>query len=202
MSLKDLAINNNAADEKADTSHLIRLSEIPLFSTTIRMAQAQDEGRPQDEGSRPKYTIGGACATRTPVTPSTDWITVEDLVLSNLQWSEETKEVGNTDAALTGKTETGKTAKLTKDLSEFRQSTWGKKEFDDNPIPESCTCKKLYNWYEPLPCSCTESMKERNKVCSSCHVTQTRSCHRNCGMNPMPLYTIHKCIDNIPALQI
>ena len=69
---------------------------------------------------------------------------------------------------------------------------WTKREFENEPIPESCVCKKIYNWYEPTPCLCTEDMRERNKVCVSCHATQMRSCHRSCGEGPIPTYTISK----------
>ena len=58
---------------------------------------------------------------------------------------------------------------------------WAKQEFDDDPLPDSCDCGRIYNCYEPKPCCCTQEMKERKKVCGSCHMTQSRSCHRNCA---------------------
>jgi hypothetical protein len=72
-------------------------------------------------------------------------------------------------------------------------------EYEDDPIPADCTCKKLYNWYTPAPCMCSEDMKQRKKVCASCHVTQLRSCHRNCGESqPVPTYCYYHVtmIDN------
>lgn len=56
-----------------------------------------------------------------------------------------------------------------------------KEEFDNEPISDSCTCRKMYNWYVQGPCECSEDMKKRNKVCVNCHTTQFRSCHRNCA---------------------
>ena len=69
---------------------------------------------------------------------------------------------------------------------------WKKREFDNYPIPDSCTCRKMYNCYVPDVCTCTEDMKKRNKVCSSCHTTQFRSCHRYCGDDSLPVYKILK----------
>lgn len=52
---------------------------------------------------------------------------------------------------------------------------------------------KIYNFYNPKPCKCTDDMKSRNKCCESCNLTQRRSCHHNCGKIPKesyPVYTI------------
>ena len=62
--------------------------------------------------------------------------------------------------------------------------------FDSCPIPDTCTCRKIYNWYTPDVCTCTDEMKLDGKmVCASCHTTQRRSCHRNCGCQLLPVYS-------------
>jgi hypothetical protein len=65
-------------------------------------------------------------------------------------------------------------------------------EYEKEPEIEECTCMKIYNWYMPSPCECTDYMKKRNKCCVSCYITQTRSCHRNCpangGSGNIPIY--------------
>jgi len=64
---------------------------------------------------------------------------------------------------------------------EPKNSNAEKQEFENEPIPDTCTCRKMYNWYVQGHCDCTEDMKKRNKVCVNCHTTQFRSCHRNCA---------------------
>ena len=89
-------------------------------------------------------------------------------------------------------------------MEDHKQSDipWKEREFENHPIPDDCTCRKMYNWYIPRPCICTEDMKKRNKVCSSCHATQLRSCHRNCGTDALPIYTIEQINDVIPMMPI
>jgi hypothetical protein len=73
---------------------------------------------------------------------------------------------------------------LWKETVEQARLPWAKREYEKDPNYGSCQCKKMYNGYEPYHCLCTEDMTKRNKVCSSCHITQTRSCHRDCGVVP------------------
>ena len=72
-------------------------------------------------------------------------------------------------------------AQVREEQEEKYRTWWAKQEFDDKPLPDSCDCGRIYNCYEPEPCCCTKEMKERKKVCGSCYMTQSRSCHRNCA---------------------
>jgi hypothetical protein len=58
-----------------------------------------------------------------------------------------------------------------------------KLEYNKLPINPKCTCMKIYNFYKPKPCKCTDDMKARNKCCYSCNLTQRRTCHYNCEKN-------------------
>lgn len=66
-------------------------------------------------------------------------------------------------------------------LSSLVYEKLNKNEYNKEPADPNCTCNKLYSCYFPSPCVCTEDMKQRNKCCTSCYITQSRSCHRDCG---------------------
>ena len=81
------------------------------------------------------------------------------------------------------------------EAEEKYRTWWAKQEFDDNPLPDSCDCGRIYNCYEPMPCCCTKEMKERKKVCGSCYMTQSRSCHRNCASESGGMYLDRHPVD-------
>ena len=57
------------------------------------------------------------------------------------------------------------------------------REYTKLPVDPRCTCGKIYNFYFPEPCECTDDMRHRGKCCQSCNLTQSRSCHRDCPVN-------------------